>query len=243
MVDSQGSRGSVGFLHSYPQDPGVSAEALSPHGETQCQHQHACPQPGHRLGPQPAEVRVSRGPPEPGPGGGSGRDAAVRVPWRGRGGEGGSHGARGETRGSGLHQVGRAHPFRPFWSLREVPEGSASVFPHADPWGPQPEEDWPLSSDCRASVLQSVGELASTPFPAVHSRLGEMLTSTANKPLVGAGSRADSRRRLRRAPGGSPAPRFAGGGGVTGTQGKALWDTAGGEAGGAGAHQSASPQV
>lgn len=38
------------------QDPGVPAEALGPHGETQCQHQHARPQPGHRLGTQPATV-------------------------------------------------------------------------------------------------------------------------------------------------------------------------------------------
>lgn len=30
-------------LRSCPQDPGVPAEALGPHGETQCQHQHACP--------------------------------------------------------------------------------------------------------------------------------------------------------------------------------------------------------
>lgn len=39
-----------------PQDPGVPAEALGPHGKTQCQYQHACPQPGHCLGTQPATV-------------------------------------------------------------------------------------------------------------------------------------------------------------------------------------------
>lgn len=38
------------------QDPGVPTEALGPHGKTQCQYQHACPQPGHCLGTQPATV-------------------------------------------------------------------------------------------------------------------------------------------------------------------------------------------
>lgn len=54
---SQGRGGSGVPLYSYSQDSGIPAEAPGPHGKTQCQHQHACPQPGHRLGTQPATVR------------------------------------------------------------------------------------------------------------------------------------------------------------------------------------------
>uniref|UniRef100_A0A7N4PV86 Rho GTPase activating protein 33 n=1 Tax=Sarcophilus harrisii TaxID=9305 RepID=A0A7N4PV86_SARHA len=37
-------------------DPGVPAAPPLPHGPAQRQHQHARPQPGHRVGPQPAPV-------------------------------------------------------------------------------------------------------------------------------------------------------------------------------------------
>lgn len=158
------------------QDPGIPDAPLGAHGLVQRTDQHARPQPGHRLGPQPAEVRVRSGPPESGPGGGSGRSVAVWVPWKGRGGEG------RETGASGLYHVEWAHPSSPFSSLSEVPEGSAPVSPHASSLGPQPEQAWPLSRVCRANVLQFVGEVAGTPFLVVLGRLGETLTFIPSAP-------------------------------------------------------------
>lgn len=134
---------------------------------------------------------MSRGPPEPGPGGCSGRGTAVREPWRGKGGA-----------------------FRPFWSLREVP-----VFPHADPRGPQPEQDWSLPSDRRANASQSAGELAGT------------VRSIANGPpwAQAAGLPEEVCVACRRRRGyGAQGRRDAGQGA------RALWGSPGGEGGGAG---------
>lgn len=93
---------------SFLQDPGVPHATSGAHGLIQCSDQHARPQPGHRVGPQPAEVGTTAGgiraePPEATPGMG----VAVRGTGEGCGGL--AH-PREKQEVSEVHRVGWGSP-------------------------------------------------------------------------------------------------------------------------------------